>query len=69
MGAMMTETTTSSTSLELLDEIRHRPQSAHFAARDLSGLERSRHREPVADQLHEIRMLAEQLDGLLGAAH
>jgi hypothetical protein len=56
-----------STRRELLEQIRTRLQEAHFAARDMSWLEHSAEREPIADQLHMIRLLAEELDARLAA--
>jgi hypothetical protein len=50
------------TSLELLSDIRERLQAAHFAAR---GFPLRRRDEPVAEQLHRIRLLATELDAML----
>jgi hypothetical protein len=47
--------------LDLLDEIRQRLQTAHFNARGLNGPFNDEPREPVADQLHGIRLLADGL--------
>jgi hypothetical protein len=47
--------------LDLLDEIRQRLQSAHFSARGLEGALGGDALEPVADQLHRIRLLADGL--------
>ena len=52
---------------ELLAEIRERLQSAHFAARDMRRFELVGAREPIADQLHAIRLLAEELEARLAA--
>jgi len=46
---------------DLLDEIRRRLQSAHFAARGFEGELGGEALEPVADQLHRIRLLADGL--------
>jgi len=46
---------------DLLDEIRWRLQSVHFAARGLEGELGGEALEPVADQLHRIRLLADGL--------
>ena len=62
-----TPLTASRRSLALLSEIRERLQSAHFAARDMSIFEHASAREPVADQLHAIRLLAEELEARLAA--
>jgi hypothetical protein len=56
---------TMNTATQLLSEIRDRLQSAHFAARGLPLQSRAEAHDPVADQLHAIRVLAEELDGLL----
>lgn len=50
-----------------MNEIRERLQSAHFAARDMRRFELKEIREPIADQLHAIRLLAEELEARLAA--
>ena len=55
------------TSRELLADIRERLQSAHFTARGISLHGQPDAKQPVADQLHAIRLLAEELDARLGA--
>jgi len=61
-------TTANATSpVDLLAEIRDRLQTVHFAARGLRLFGRPDAQEAVPDQLHAIRVLAEQLDARLGA--
>lgn len=58
-------TTTNPTSaVNLLAEIRDRLQTVHFAARGLK-FGRPEAQEAVPDQLHAIRVLAEELDARL----
>jgi hypothetical protein len=49
-------------SRELLDELRRRLQELHFAARGFDWASGATPRQALADQLHGIRVLAEELD-------
>ena len=53
------------TSQRILGEIRDRLQTVHFAARGVRLSGRADALEPLADQLHAIRVLAEELDARL----
>ena len=57
------------TGRELLGEIRDRLQCAHFVARGVPLRNPDETPQPLADQLHAIRVLAEELDDVLAHEH
>ena len=58
-------TSSPTSAVSLLAEIRDRLQTVHFAARGLRLFDRPDAQEAVPDQLHAIRVLAEELDARL----